>query len=108
MPKYSMQRLRAQTAVAMSFVSVTQAFNIDIPVFSVAKHELKFQKRHLLVAYFAYTEQMPRSSAKYYRSLRLEGERGRNRNTRLIHKVSFPEAVYRNKTQLHGNIYCNR
>jgi hypothetical protein len=30
------------------------------------------------------------------------------RNMRLIHKVSFPGAVYRNKTQLHGNIYCNR
>jgi hypothetical protein len=31
-----------------------------------------------------------------------------NTGTRLIHKVSFPGAVYRNKTQLHGNIYCNR
>jgi hypothetical protein len=29
-------------------------------------------------------------------------------NARLIHKVSFPGAVYRNKTQLRGNIYCNR
>jgi hypothetical protein len=29
-------------------------------------------------------------------------------STRLIHKVRFPGAVYRNKTQLHGNIYCNR
>jgi hypothetical protein len=29
-------------------------------------------------------------------------------NKRLIHKVSFPGAVYRNKTQLHGNMYCNR
>jgi hypothetical protein len=29
-------------------------------------------------------------------------------NTRLIQKVRFPGAVYRNKTQLHGNIYCNR
>jgi hypothetical protein len=28
--------------------------------------------------------------------------------TRLIHKVSFPGAVCRNKTQFHGNIYCNR
>jgi hypothetical protein len=28
--------------------------------------------------------------------------------TMLIHKVSFPGAVYRNKTQLHGNIYRNR
>jgi hypothetical protein len=27
---------------------------------------------------------------------------------RLIHKVRFPGAVYGNKTQLHGNIYCNR
>jgi hypothetical protein len=29
-------------------------------------------------------------------------------NTRLIHEVRFPGAMYRNKTQLHGNIYCNR
>jgi hypothetical protein len=29
-------------------------------------------------------------------------------HTRLIHKVSFPGAVYRNKTQLYRNIYCNR
>jgi hypothetical protein len=29
-------------------------------------------------------------------------------HTRLVHKVSFPGAMYRNKTQLHGNIYCNR
>jgi hypothetical protein len=28
--------------------------------------------------------------------------------TRLVHKVRFPGAVYRNKTQFHGNIYCNR
>jgi hypothetical protein len=28
--------------------------------------------------------------------------------TRLIRKVSFPGTVYRNKTQLHGNIYCKR
>jgi hypothetical protein len=32
----------------------------------------------------------------------------RSIRTRLIHKVSFPGVVYRNKTQLHGNIYCNR
>jgi hypothetical protein len=32
----------------------------------------------------------------------------RLQGTRLIHKVSFPGAVYRNKTKLHGNIYCNR
>jgi hypothetical protein len=30
------------------------------------------------------------------------------KTTRLIYKVSFPGAVYRNKMQLHGNIYCNR
>jgi hypothetical protein len=29
-------------------------------------------------------------------------------HTRLIHKVHFSGAVYRNKTQFHGNIYCNR
>jgi hypothetical protein len=27
---------------------------------------------------------------------------------RAVHKVSFPGAVYRNKTQFHGNTYCNR
>jgi hypothetical protein len=27
---------------------------------------------------------------------------------RVIHKVSFPGAVYRNKTQFHGNIYYDR
>jgi hypothetical protein len=29
----------------------------------------------------------------------------RDVGTRLVHKVSFPGAVYRNKTQFHGNIY---
>jgi hypothetical protein len=29
-------------------------------------------------------------------------------STRLIHKASFPVAVYRNKTKFQGNNYCNR